>query len=298
MKQDITNTADQDVKTAARLLCARLAKDGHKVSQALALESIAASFGLANWRTLKAKLANPPVSKPVFEGPRYSVDAIYCDNDQMYGDLVDAACPLEAAIYVQLERLTDAGWITRVSVTSVEDKVTGKEVLSASFLGDLDLVPMHEALSRVCALAELSLGEPPARGVTEAEAWDQANRCISFWKELATSVRERYLKLELTSEEDRLEALLADTDFEEQYGSGEGCAAEYQDAAGQVHALVPVQALKTVLDLAAQQAKSPGWEKSDPNASGRFHLIQLQQALEMHGTRFNAAVASDLIVAN
>lgn len=298
MKQDITNTADQDVKTAARLLCARLAKDGHKVSQSLALEAIAASFGLANWRTLKAKLANQPALKPVFEGPRYSVDAIYCDNDQLYGDLVDAACPLEAAIYVQLERLTDAGWITRVSVTSVVDKETGKEVLSASYLGDLDLVPMHEALSRVCALATLSLGEPPARGVEEAEAWDRLYRCVDFWNELATAVRTRRANGKLSEEDDLLEALLAQPDFEEMHDSGETDVAEYQDAAGQVHEMVPVDALKTVLDLAAQQAKSPGWEKSDPNASGRFHLIQLQQALEMHGVRFNAAVANELIIAS
>lgn len=282
MTQVQKGTPDQDVKTAARLMANHLKAAGFDVSHSLALETLAVSFGLNNWRTLKAKLeplatGAQAAAKPqvlVLDGPRYEVLAQYTDNNQMYGDLVDAECPLEAAIYVQLERLTDAGWITAVQVLEVVERATKERVLSPGFSDELDLVPMPEAVTRVCALARQSLGQPPAGGLIESEVWDKKHQAIAFWEALAQdSVHKTSLQDCLSLDEDEL--LTREL---------EGCSL-LKTFRGEEVELDVLESLDQVLALASEQSASPGWAKSDPKASGKFHLLQMKQVRELHAGR-------------
>lgn len=285
-----TQASDQDVKNAARLLCQRLAKDGIQVKQSLALEAIAASFGVANWRTLKAKLDVP--AKPKFEGPRYLVEAIYTDNDQQYGDHVDADDPLEAAIYVMLERLTDFG--NEVAISSVEDRETGKTLLSPDYLHELDLVPMHEAIQTVCKLARARLGVPPERDVEAADRWDRLNLAIRLWEHVAQQEQQAIAKAMARDESFSpvLDAVATDYDFVEQYGSGDAITVCFTDDRGVEFEVVPVEELDRLLDAVRAGPFPLDWDKLDSaKTTGRFQLTQVHQALEMHGNRFNTAAA-------
>lgn len=271
---------DQAVKTAARLMSQHLKAAGFDVSQGLALETLAASFGLANWRTLKAKLTASS-KKIKVEGPRYDVLACYTDNNQMYGDRVDASCPLAAAIYVQLERFTDAGSITEVQVMEVIDRTTKECVLSPSYSYELDLVPMPEALARVCGLARLSLGQPPSRGIAEAEEWDKKNHSIAFWERIAEDAAYKALLVDCIREDS--------FDFLRRYGNAvSNAAATLLTARGDAVDVDVLASLDLVLALAAEQEKSPGWDNSDPKASGRFHLLQVREVRQFHEDRLTA----------
>lgn len=276
--QDKTDTPDTaEFKKAAQALSKFLAARGTALSHAVALEALSASLGVKNWRTLRAKLQAPAsvstaiparASKSDVE---YSVEAIYRDNNQLYGDVVTATSPLAAAIYVQLERLTDAGSATEVSVTHVLDD-QGKMVLSPSFLTDLDLVSPREAVRKACSLARERLGPPPARGVLEADEWDARNRAISFWEAICSDEQEVLGQA--------FDELIEDTEFDAQEFSDD--SPEFEDEQG-VHVVEPAQLLQLVVSLARQGLDLK--EPHDAKFTGVFQVLQLQEMLEMHEDR-------------
>lgn len=125
-------------KAAAHRMCEHLATRGVRVRHTLMLEALAAGLGAANWRTLRAALDAPRfapepgrarVCAPgVFQA--WSVEGIYDDNDQQWGEDVSARTAREAAAMAKMERLTDLGLV--IDVTSVRD-AAGNCVLSPDF---------------------------------------------------------------------------------------------------------------------------------------------------------------------
>lgn len=118
-------TNEKTVKDAARRMSEYLATKQTKVSHAQMLEALAVGFGLDNWRELKAVLDLPrmPKKATIPEGAmrRYIVDALYVENNQQYGTSVDARSPLEAGIWVCMERLTDFGLHVNILNAKTED---------------------------------------------------------------------------------------------------------------------------------------------------------------------------------
>lgn len=276
-------------KKAAHKLGEFLKSKGVEVGHGVALEALSASLGAKNWRAFRAKLAKAEKSVPKpFDGPRYLVNAIYTDNEQLYGDHVDADSPLQAAIYVQLERLMECGNATAVRVTDVVDRLTKDVVLSYDYWGELDLFSMSEAIRRVCALARKTLGEPPKRGVQEAEEWDAKHMAIDFWETAlkVTVVQGEYAPLrEETGFGDECNEIIEDPKFEESYGplSAEPFVTfeTYQGTEIEVN---PAKALRTVCELAYSQVA--GASQDNANENGLFAYLQVVEALAMHEKRF------------
>lgn len=270
------------LKTAARQMSEFLATKGVELSHATALEALSASLGVRNWRTLRAKLSAKPRK---VDGPQYLVNAVYTDNDQLYGDHLDASSPLEAAIAVQLERLTDAGWITAVSISDVVDRYTGQTVLTPTFLNELDLLPLHEAIGFACVLARTALGAPPQRGIEEAEDWDEKNLAIEFWSTICgdpkTDLDQRHAP-ELKALVEALDEVCTDAHFDiESFGDE---PARFLVASDDYQEVNPVDFLETVLALAQREvARLPA--HLDPKDSGLFHCLQISQTLAFHKDR-------------
>jgi hypothetical protein len=149
---DSANTEYQDnIKAAAKRMCASLGAKGHKVPHTAMLEAIAQSFGLDNWRTLKAVI-DAPRAKPEPEVPalpalgewqRWNVDGIYVDNNQQYGDEFDGRTPLEGAINALMDRLTDCGNVIHICNVLDANRVNR---LSPNYITEIELAPNDTAL--------------------------------------------------------------------------------------------------------------------------------------------------------
>lgn len=140
---------EDTVKAAARTMCAHFLSKNVKVTHTLMLEAIAAGFGLDCWRELKAVIDAPrAVPKTVFEegqSRQWTIDAIYLDNNQQYGDTLFARTALEAAIRVQVERLTD---FCQVGILNVADQ-NGENRLSPDFHDELAITTPRVALEKL-----------------------------------------------------------------------------------------------------------------------------------------------------
>jgi len=290
-RPELTENADlEHLKKSARRLRKFLANRGVQLSHTLSLEAVSHSVGAMNWKTLRAKLGMSDKT-PAFEGPRYLVNAIYRDNQQLYSDSVDADTPLQAALWVQLERLTDGGSITSVDITEVIDRANHANiVLAPSYLEDLQLESFVGAVDKLLPLARMALGPAPQRGVLEAEAWDQKNQALELWGHLCKRSAKGLFDHELASV---LEDLYEDPDFDkDEFGKEPPVMA---DLSGEWQEVDPLQMLKDILELAAQAIEGLG-EDSDPKTTGRFQLEQLRLTVAMHEDRL-AVVFNGLEIA-
>lgn len=285
------NTDDilDTLKDEARELSKHLTAQGVTVSHSVVLNALSSYAGLRNWRTLRGKLKAGDSPKKV--GPQYTVDALYLDNNQLYGDQLDASSPLEAALIVQLDRLGDAGSITAVQVTDVLDRHTGKSVMNASYAHSWSLVPVAEAIAKCCELAEKTLGEPPKRGIEAAEAWDAQYRAIDFWSTVCVDEEKegkawhnlRYTQL--------LEEVIKNPDFEEDQGyKGQFIAddewelVEFANSRGELLEVDPIELLESLLELAAEGLNLK--ENSDDSAqTGVLQVLQVNLILSMYKDR-------------
>lgn len=106
------DTNQETVKAAATRMCKLLTDKGVPVKHSLMLEALATGFGLDNWRTLKAVLDAPRApNKPALPAngiwQSWSVEALYLDNDQPFGQDYEGRTALEAAYAAIMERRTD-----------------------------------------------------------------------------------------------------------------------------------------------------------------------------------------------
>jgi hypothetical protein len=147
-----SSTEYQDsIKAAAKRMCASLGAKGLKVPHTAMLEAIAEGLGLDNWRTLKAVIDAPrakpepeaPVLPPLGEWQMWTVDAIYADNNQQYGDNFEGRTPLEGAINGLMDRLTDFGNV--INICDVSD-ANGGNCLSPTYITEIQLVANDTAL--------------------------------------------------------------------------------------------------------------------------------------------------------
>lgn len=273
-------------KKAAVNLSAFLDEKGIKLSHAVALEALSKSLDVRTWRTLRAKLQQPAAETSTHQAPEaatsecaeYSVMAVYKDNRQLYGDLVELSTPLEAAIYVQLERLSDAGTTTAVDIEDVQDSKSGKSLMGISTLDSLSLESMKTVLLAVCDLAEPAIGEPPARGVADAEAWDYKRTAVDFWRAVAKS----------KEFETELQALIEDPDFSDE-DSGEDT--NFCNFRGELEPVNVADLLETLLELAKTGKDLDVRDADDAKRSRTFHLVQLKLVFDMYASRFCAALA-------
>lgn len=148
----------ETIKAAAKRMCEQLESKGVPVKHTQMLEAIATGFGLDSWRELKAVIDAPrapetPKCPPLGEMQEWTVDALYTDNNQQYGDSTTARVPLEAAYNVIVERRTDFG--NEVCVLDVSD-MAGVSHLSPSFISEVQgrcvhttFVKLFEAASKV-----------------------------------------------------------------------------------------------------------------------------------------------------
>lgn len=271
----------EDVKRASQQMTRFFQAKGIEVTHSLALEALSKSIGFENWRTLRARLALP-LPEPI-TGPQFCVDAIYTDNDQLYGDHVGGASPLDAAIYVMLERLTDSGWITEVKVTGVTDRYTGKLVLCPSYLDELDLKDVDAAVAKLCALARKNLGEPPKRGIDAAEAWDRSELAIQFWESICTKRKEGQENHHNSHLCERLESLISDITFDvADYGDE---PVLYTTFHGEELEVDVVALMKELIALAEPGLNVQEDSGREAKSSGVFQLLQMKNIVQLHEDR-------------
>lgn len=175
------------MKDGARRMQDFLKEKGLDVKHSVMLEAISAGFGGRNWRTVREKLNSPlggtTATLEELGGCRWAVHGVYCDNDQRYTGYYAAETALEAQIFAQVERLfADGG--AEISVTTVIDQLTGQSADEESFTFDTALVNVTTMLQRLAVAARRNMGEPPARGISEAEAWDSKNLAVEVFEEL------------------------------------------------------------------------------------------------------------------
>jgi len=282
----------QALKTGARALSAFFEARGTPVSNSVALEALAASLGLNNWRTLRAKLQAPTVAPPapepdVFSDGVFSVDAIYRDNDQLYGDFMNGVSALHAAILVQMDRLHDCGSATEVSILGVEDRRTKKLVLSPNYPHELDLLETRAAIEVLCKLARPHLGEPPKRGVSEAEEWDRNQLAVEFWTAVTvnpgndpTKNKNSACVEELNDILDEMFEPLLKGDFSEP-------ETHFVDAAGVEHEVDVLDLLRRLISLAETGLDLTALQW--PGEGGVFEILQIKELLEQEPTRIQLA---------
>jgi len=174
------------MKDGARRVQEFLAQRGVEVKHAVMLEALSAGFGSRNWRTVRDKL-NAPGTKQVtledLEGQRWAVHGLYMDNNQRYTGYYKAANPLQAQMVAQVERaFAEDG--ARIIVTGVTDRLTGQGADEESYVHETSLLTVTEMLRTVAKVAAGLLGEPPSRGVDEADAWDQTKLAIELFENL------------------------------------------------------------------------------------------------------------------
>lgn len=167
---------EDTVKAAAHKMCAHFLKKQIKVPHTLMLEAIAEGFGLDCWRELKAVI-DAPRAQPklvLVEGQEqeWSVDAIYLDNDQQYGDTMYARTALEAAVFVQIERKTE---FCQVGILNVEDE-NGENILSPSFAAEVETSTPRKALESL----RTAVATWPMRDLTvkQLRAFDWLNELL------------------------------------------------------------------------------------------------------------------------
>lgn len=278
------------LKTGARALSEFFATRGTEVSYSVALEALSASLGLKNWRTLRAKLQAPDVPVPApkdVSGGVFSVDAIYTDNDQLYGDYSDGISAIHAAILVQMERLHDAGWITEVGITCVTDRRTNQVLLCPNYPDELNLVEIRKAIEVLCRLSKPHLGEPPKRGVQEAEEWDRNRLAIEFWEAVVHVPTG-------TGEEPKNEASVKELNgiYYEMHEALESTEllepnTSFTDAAGVAHTVDVLDSLRRLLELAktGMDLTALQW----PGEGGVFEILQVQELLVQEPARIQLA---------
>lgn len=175
------------MKDGARRMQDFLKEKGLDVKHSLMLEAISAGFGSRNWRTVREKLNAPLGGKTVtleeLGGCRWAVHGVYCDNDQRYTGYYAGETALEAQIFAQVERLfAEDG--AKIEVTTVIDQLTGQSADEESFTFDTALVNVTTMLQRLAVAARRNLGEPPAHGIAESEAWDSKSLAVEIFEEL------------------------------------------------------------------------------------------------------------------
>lgn len=159
------------VKAAAKRMCEQLQGQGVRIKHSQMMEAIATGFGVDSWRELKAVIDAPrapkkPVCPPLGEMQEWSVEALYLDNDQQYGDLTTARVPLEAAYNVMMERRTDCN--LEVGVLNVYDKADVCQ-LSPSFVNEIEMRPVRVTFQKLAeAVSKLPA---PTADEKQALAW-------------------------------------------------------------------------------------------------------------------------------
>ncbi len=285
-----TSTPEQEAfKRAAQHLAKFLGTKGVKLSHGVALDALTRSLGFDNWRTLRARLSTPLPEK--VDGPQYLVNAVYNDNNQIYGDHLDADSPLDAAIAVMIERLTDGGNITAVSVSDVMDRHTGKEVLCPDYLQDLDLEHVGEAIAKLCRLARKNLGDAPKRGIEEAEAWDKAALPVEFWETLCIDDRNEKLKWRNLVHYQALNDMIEDVEFDTaDYGDE---PTVYVDIRGAEHEVNVVELLEELIALAETGLDMQ--QLYETKTSGVYQVLQMKNVLVFHEKRLAAIFNGETI---
>jgi hypothetical protein len=161
----------ENIKAAAKRMCEQLESKGVSVKHTQMLEAIATGFGLDSWRELKAVIDAPrapqkPKCPPLGEMQEWTIDALYLDNDQQYGDSTTARVPLEAAYNVIVERRTDFG--NEVCVLDVSD-MAGVTHLSPSFISEVQGRYVHTTFVKLFDAA--SKLPTPTDDEKQALAW-------------------------------------------------------------------------------------------------------------------------------
>lgn len=175
------------MKDGARRMQEFLQKNGLDVKHSMMLEAISAGFGSRNWRTVRDKLnasaGGRVVTLDELGGLRWAVHGIYCDNDQRYMNYYKGETPLEAQIIAQVERMCAEDG-SAISVSCVIDRLTGEVADAESYASEASIVDVSKMLRRLAVAARRNLGEPPQRGIAEADAWDSDNISIEVFEEL------------------------------------------------------------------------------------------------------------------
>jgi hypothetical protein len=278
--KEAADTPEQEsFKRAAQQLAKFLDSKGVKLSHSLAIEALTKSMGFENWRTLRARLA-APLPEPITDG-QYSVSAIYQDNYQLYGDHTDGSSPLDAAIGVMIERLTDVGSATAVSIADVRDRFTGELVLCPTYINELDLEHVGEAIAKLCVLARKNLGEPPKRGIEAAETWDRAALPVEFWETLCIDGRNEKARWRNLASYQALDDMIEDYGFDtSDYGDE---PTSFVDTRGGEHEVNVVEFLKELIALAEKGLDMQ--QLCGAKDSGVYQVLQMKNILEFHDDR-------------
>jgi len=203
--------------------------------------------------------------------PRWTVHAVYVDSNQRYSDDFHGKTALEAQIACQLDRLADEGWMTRVEVACVIDRLTGKVADEETFTSEAEIESFCSMVKALVNLARPRLGNPPkGRDIEAAEAYDRKMRSLEFWEAVLRA--DRALRSELDELYER---------YEPEYDDGETV---FTDSRGVEDHIDVLDAFSCLVEMAEGlvDTSKPG---PDPKASGVFQVLQGRLSIKYFGNR-------------
>lgn len=270
-----SNSADTaELQEAARKLEVFLTGHGYALKHSVALEALSHCLGAKNWRTLRAKLNAPGAAAKVLIGadePRWTVMAVYTDNDQRFSQDYHGATALEAQLACQLDRLADSGWMTRVEISGVIDRLTGNVADEESFTAEASVVSFTDMVAMLCKLAEDKLGEPPKGGIAECETYDQNMRALEFWGAVCDKAGTESGDYAGLREE--LDGMYSD--YAPEYASEQ---TEFTDSRGVLEVIDVLDAFERLLTF-AEQGVDTSKCGHNPQETGVFQVLQARLTL-------------------
>ncbi|WP_146039463.1 MULTISPECIES: glyoxalase superfamily protein [unclassified Variovorax] len=247
-------------KESARRMTEFFASKGVKVKNTIALEALSTALGAKNYRTLLASLNRPAATRAEEDPnawkpgqPRYTVHALYEDNNQRYSDDFGGADALEAAVCCQVDRNAD---FCSVTIASVIDRVTGK-IADTGWCGD-DEIGKHGAAVR--AMLDV------AKGVLRQDTKVPEDVAAAFL----------YLNVQVDG---------TSTELIDEMSPGEGDIKERKPvtlkAYGLEHVVEPVEALETVARYILDCVHVHGWVKlTNEELRSVYHASALTRYFE------------------
>jgi hypothetical protein len=188
---------------------------------------------------------------------------------------------LDAAIGVMIERLTDVGSATAVSIVDVRDRFTGELVLCPTYIDELDLEYVGEAIAKLCVLARKNLGEPPKRGIEAAETWDRAALPVEFWETLCIDGRNEKARWRNLASYQALDEMIENYEFDTSYFGAEPTS--FVDTRGDEHEVNVVEFLKELIALAEKGLDMQ--QLYGAKDSGVYQVLQMKNILKFHDDR-------------
>lgn len=178
------NLEIESVKDAAHKMVAFLATKNIKIKHTVMLEALSQGFDMQNWRTLRAKLDGSPsnaTSVPTRGSRFWKFSFRTSKANEIEPVLIESDNLLQAVVYLE-STLVKRGFKT---IPVLDDVTIVNSTVSVindarTLLQDCQKVTYGDAIENVLKYAKKGIGEPPSRGITECEEYEEKYAPISL----------------------------------------------------------------------------------------------------------------------